>query len=274
MGSATATVSSSPVKTFWQARPVKYTYPGGRFRVEELITPWDLYMEGALFGNSVGMALHQLLVKNQLERIFSLRSTDDGFPVCDIITRPEKAPGVSFSFSPRRVLNTSNPMIVDDQKLIVLDVVAAQGKRAGEPILNMVKEFYLSMGGRLSGEHPQGYVYTEKKDVKRWRKIIDADVLLDMVIATKPTPEMVKSARESYIHVPVAEVAIELLCMRYWEELHVHGDEPLGKEVIEWLLENPDDVPTTLSVYGHTDEAKELWAKIEKLYAEKVRKKK
>src|SRR5690242_1500955 len=96
--------TESPVKIFWQERPVKYTLEVGNdyhFTVEEVKTPWDLYLEGGIFDSEIGDTFHQTMVQNHMERIFSLRN-EFGSPVCDIITKPEKAPDLDFTYGARR----------------------------------------------------------------------------------------------------------------------------------------------------------------------------
>src|SRR5438477_615837 len=123
MGNQTATESPNRLEIFWQDRSVKYTFPGGHYLVEELKTPWDLYVEGRYFNSPVGDASHQIFVKNGMERYFSIRHKE-GIPVCDIITRPESAPTLSYDWGPRRIFRTSNPMTVDGQKLVVMEVIS------------------------------------------------------------------------------------------------------------------------------------------------------
>jgi hypothetical protein len=269
MGNQTTATPKNPVKIFWQARPVKYVFPGGRYVVEEAKTPWDLYVEGRFLGSHLGDEFHVLMVKHGMERIFSIR-TDMGLPICDIITKPVNAPTLSLVYGARRVLHTDVPMEVDGEKLVVLEVTAQKGNRAPDPLIRLAKDFYLAMGGRLDEKFPNGLLYSDKKDIKLWRKIVGMDILLDIMISSKPITEASKRLKPNLtIHAPNAELAIFLLGTRYWDRCHLQGDDPWTEEVLSHIEKESEDLPYNMSVYGHTNAAKSLYKRVEALYVTK-----
>lgn len=269
MGTDTATVSSqssSAVKIFWQDRPVKYTYEGGHIRVEELKTPWDVYVEGRYFDSPISGTLHQVLIKTGLERVFSIRNAD-GVPVCDIVTRPQNAPPLSLLWGARRAFHTSSPMTVDGQKLIVMDVVGSKGVRVAEPLIKLAKEFFLAHGGVLRGEHPSGLIYTDRREIKRWKKVVDFEILLDIMIASKPIKKAEQMMLPDTVQAPNAEVAIELLSSRNWYRCFINVDDPWTDQVIDFLENYPEEQPPTIRVYGSGPRFKPNFDRITAMYA-------
>jgi hypothetical protein len=267
MGHQAVAPAESPVTIYWQARPVKYTFPGGRFVIEEVKTPWDLYVEGEFFGNHLGDEFHVLAVRYGAERIFSLR-TDSGIPQCQIITKPLNAPALSLIYGARRVFHTNNPMTVDGEKLVVLDIIAKSGRRAADPILGLAKDFYLAMGGRLDGSLPTGLIYTSKRDIKRWRNVVDANVILDIMISANPIKEALDKMAPDTVHVQNAELAIYMLGARYWNRAFIQCDDPFVKEVVDYMENERDDQPYNMSLYGRSPEARQLQERLKKMYEE------
>lgn len=268
MGSQAASTAESPVRIFWQDRPVKYKLNTGEkiYTVEEVKTAWDLFVEGALFGSEVGDELHQVMVREGMERIFSIR-TDEGKPLCDIITKPVAAPSLDFTYGARRIFHTSTPMTVDGQKLIVLDVVGRRGNRPNDSIIKLARDFYLSQGGRLNEEHPNGLVYTDRKDVKRWRKIVDADVIVDLVISEKPLKEIDKRIRKDTFHATTLPMAKALLDRRFWDVCHIDGDMEWAGEVLDYIEADWDNRPQGIYVYGGGERSKAILQRAKDLYA-------
>lgn len=268
MESAAATTKPS-VEIFWQARPVKYNFPGKAFSVEEVKTPWDLYVEGRYFDSPVGDELHQMLVRNGVERIFSIR-TAKGTPQCDIICLPEGAPAISLAYALRRVFKTSYPMEVDGQKLIVCDVTAGRGSRATDQMIKFAEDFYLSNGGRLRGEHPNGFVYAERSEIRRWRRVLDQDIQIDLMISSKPIKEATERPdfEQDTMWAPNAEIAIALLQSRYWRRCYINGEDEWSAEIVDYMDANIDDMPYRLVVCGHNDHSKMIYNRV-KILCEK-----
>lgn len=263
MGSQAANTAENPVKVFWQDRPVKYTIHRAEreYTVEELRTPWDLYVEGSIFSSEVGDVLHQVMVANRMERIFSIRNIE-GHPLCDILTAPEGKPLLDFSYGARRVFLTSSPMTVDGEKLVVMDVISRRGNRAADPVVSLAKDFYLAMGGQLRGEHPNGLVFQNKQDVKQWRKIVDADIKLDLMISAEPIKG--QGIKANTWHAPTLAMAKSLLDARYWAKLHLNGDEDWACEVLSYIERDAETMPDRIIVYGG-DKARELMPRVYKL---------
>jgi hypothetical protein len=259
--------TTNPLRIFWQNRSVKYTFPGGRYVVEEVKSPWDLYVEGQFFQSHLGDEFHILMVKHGMERIFSIRS-DVGMPQCDIITKPANAPTLSLAYGARRVLHTGIPMEVDGEKLIVLEITATRGNRAPEPLLRLARDFYLAMGGRLTEEFPNGLIYSDRKDIKMWNKVGSADVLLDIMLSTKPIVEALPNLKPNLtIHIPNAELAIFMLGIRYWDRCFFQTDDPWTEEVLAHIEKVPEDMPYNMTVYGRPEAIERIKPRIQALYA-------
>lgn len=263
MGSQAANTAESPVTIFWQDRPVKYKINRNEriYTVEELRTPWDLYVEGSIFSSEVGDVLHQVMVANRMERIFSIRN-ESGHPICDILTTPEGAPLLDFSYGARRVFLTSAPMTVDGEKLIVMDVISRRGNRAADPVVGLARDFYLAMGGQLRGEHPNGLVYQDKHDIKQWRKIVDADIKVDLMVSSEPIHS--QGIKANTWHATSLAMAKSLLDARYWAKLHLNGDEDWACEVLAHIERDRDAMPDRIVVYGG-DKARELMPRVFKI---------
>lgn len=275
MGAQSASVKEpeNRLEIFWSTRPVKFTFPSGLIHVEEVKTPWDLYVESRFFDSPIGTTFHQTLVKHGLERIFSIRDKA-GIPACDIITRPEDAPQYNFAWGMRRVFKTSCPMVVDGQRLIVLEVTAQKGHRAEEPILGLAKQFFLSQGGVLRGEHPNGLIYTNKREIRRWRNIIDENVVLDMMVGSKPIKEAQKHLAPDTVFVPNADIAIELFGVRYWYRCHINADDEWTDKILDYLERNPEDQPNVIEVYGNGPRFKKFFARADAMMSKPLPEKK
>ena len=270
MGSQTVSQSKDTLtRMFWQERPVKWTISTNddeKFHLEEVKTPWDLFIEGAIFDSEVGDTMHQTLVQNHLERIFSVRN-EDGLPICDIITKPEKAPLLDFKYGARRVFNTSSPMTIDGEKLIVLDVVGIKGSRVKGPVLQLAKAIFLGNGGRLDEEHPNGLIYSEKKDIKHWRRIVESEVLLDLIISSKPLKEVDDNIKRTAWCASNLEVAKTLIDQRYWNKFHLNGDDIWAKDILDYIEADEDAAPQGIIVYGG-DNARVLYERVKRFYEE------
>lgn len=259
---SSAAESPNSLKLFWQERPVKYEFPGGRYRVEEVKAPWDLFVEGRYFDTSVGQEFHQILVRNKVERIFSIRATDTGIPICSIITKPKDMPAISFIWGPRRVFRTSSPITIDKQELVVQEVIGHQGYRAADPIVNLAQDFFVAQGGVLSEEHPRGVIFTDKKQGARWKDVVDQKVKIDIMISTDPIKEAEADIDPFFtIRAPNMELALLLFSGRYWKKCYINGEEELAEQVIAHMEKEKEDRPNSITVYGKGDQVNALFAR-------------
>lgn len=251
MGNQTATPSEAEcVKLFWQERPIKYSFEGGKYQAEEVQTPWDLFVEGEYFQHSIGSEIHQVLVKNKMERIFSIRSTDKGTPVCTIITKPQDAPLTNLKYGVRRVFNSDVPMTIDGEQLTLLEIIADRGTRAPGPILRLAKDFYLSQGGVLTEEHPNGLAFKDHKVMKRWREIMDAKGKPDIIISSKLPNSLKVRVPPLTAHASNLEVALILLRASYWDKCYINGEEDWLSEVATHMEKNSEDQPNSISMFS------------------------
>jgi len=265
--------STSSISPYWQERPVKYAFPGGEVLVEEVKTPWDIFTEGRWVGSPIGNEFHQILVKNGIERIFSIRNPK-GEPYCQILTKTAGSPVVSIDWAPYRGLLTSSPMTIDGQKLIVLDVISQGARHVDGPLLKLAKDFFISQGGILRGEHPNGLVFSDPKTIKEWTAITEKRVKSDLMISTKPIhdDEIRKVMRPHTSHAPNLELALLLLSSRYWHRCYLNSDEEWIFDVVAQMENDPDDQPHIINVCGRGDRSTALFERVKAMY-EKGKKK-
>lgn len=261
--------SKDSLGCYWQERPIKYIFPNGEILVEEVKTPWDIYTEGRWLGSPIGNEFHQILVKNGMERIFSIRNSK-GEPYCEVLTRPKGAPMVNVDWASFRGLNTSSPMTIDDQKLIVLDVIGKGARRVDKPLMKLAQEFFVSQGGVLRNEHPNGLVFSEPKIVKQFQAILDKNVKIDLMISSKPIrgEDIRKLWRAHTAHATNLELALLLLSSRYWHRCHINGDEEWTSDVVAQMEDDKDDQPSIINIYGHSDHAKALFERVTIMYGQ------
>jgi hypothetical protein len=262
-----STKSTDSIMPYWQENAIKFVFPGERMGVEEIKTPWDLYVEGRWQNSSIGNEFHQALVRNGVERIFSIRDAHRR-PYCEILTRPQESPVVSIDWAPRRGLNTSSPMTIDGQKLIVLDVIAMGGRRVEGPVLQLAKDFFLSQGGVLRGEHPNGLVFSDPKTVREWQAIVEKNVKIDLVISSHriKDKEFQRLRRPHIVHGTNLELAVLLLESRYWHRCHLNGDEEWISNVVAHMENEKDDQPAIINVYGKSDHAKAIFERVKTMF--------
>lgn len=281
MGNTSTTdAPSSLAPIFWQDRPRVYAMEEtnhGKIFIEEVKTPWDLYIEGVIFDSQIGDTHHQNLVANKMVRIFSLRN-EEGNPMCNVLTKPEKAPDLDLYYGARRVFNTSAPMTIDGEPLVVLDVLGKHGIRVKQPLLGLAKAFFLGNGGRLNGEHPNGLIYNTKRDIKRWRSIAEADTLADIVISESPLRGISSKLRSNTFYARSAAVAKSLLDERYWDYCHINGCDPWVADVVAHMEADPEAVPNHITVWNDPKSennhlAPIIYARVQSIYDNKNKRK-
>jgi hypothetical protein len=239
MGRSQSTTESSLKVVPWQTRDIKFQIGIDPLFVEEVREPWDLWVESAYLHNSFGAPLHQLSVKNGLERIFSVRSYGSRMPLFDILTMPVGARTLSTYWSMKRGLKTSSPMTIDGQDLIVLDVLGDGEKRANKAYLAIAKAFFVARGGKLNNEHTNNLAVTTEEDVTTWTRIVHNELLENLFISsTKPKP-----GEHFVVHAVSAEEAVALLRVRYWWKMVLDADDPDAEHVLDHLSAYKIDRP-------------------------------
>jgi hypothetical protein len=215
----------------WQTRDIKFQIGTDPLFVEEVREPWDLWVESAYLQNSFGAPIHQLSVKNGLERIFSVRTLSNRMPLFDILTMPVGARHLSTYWCTKRGLKTSSPMTVDGQELIVLDVLQKGEKKANKAYIEIAKAFFTARGGRLNNEHSNNLAIQDKADVKTWTRIVHNELLENLFISSsKPKPN-----EPFLVHAISAEEAIASLRVRYWWKMTLDADNQDAEYVLDHL---------------------------------------
>lgn len=267
--------NSNRLTLYWQDCSVVYSFPGGKLQVEEVKAPWDLFLEGTFFSSPIPAdEFHQILIKNGIERIFSIRETEKRIPLCTILTKPKDAPVLSFGWGARRVFRTSVPMTINKEKLIVLDVLEDKGRRASAQNLRFAEQFYLANGGKLKGEHPNCLVWKTHKEIETWRSIVELRTKLDIMASETILSEAKKEEKFSpdTVLTPNAQLTILMLSQRNWNKLHINGDEVWAPEVIDHMQRNPNDQPSKITVWGTTPRADEIFEQVTALFSKEPKK--
>lgn len=242
----------------WQTKLVKHVF-GEEFIIEEVRTPWDLYLEGRILQNSVRNPEHIQLVRDNQERIFSIRNANRD-PLADIITMPVGADRKDSYWPAIRRLRTSCPMTVDDQQLIVLDVIDKLDLVADTQYVNLAKEFFLANGGQLNNEHATPLIHTSKKKVKEWKESKTGRFNL----AVGPR----KIDKEEALADDIESAHLLLTYCSPFYEVHFDIDTPWVTEVIEFMLKNKQTWPKNNWIfYGDGKKGKEWVAKVNKARA-------
>lgn len=248
----------------WIGKETKYQIGPAPLYVEEVKEPWDLWMESAYMQSSLGGVFHQTLIKNGLERLFSIRS-NKRTPLCDILTMPVDARQLSTYWCTKRTLKTSSPMTIDGQELIVLDVFQQQEKRASDPFLGLARTFFKAHGGQLNDEHPNGLAISDKHEVHIWHEIAANRTLENILVSSK---ELFK---EKYlVHATTLEETIVLLRVKYWWNMYLDGDEPWAEQVIDHMISIASDKPRNLTILGSGEKVAALKTRGEELMHDKV----
>lgn len=223
----------------WQERNLVYKFTKGEWaglRVELVQAPWDLFLESCFLQTSFGDAFHVSAVKENTEVILSIRD-EKREPIADIITMPVKAKRYDAYWPKIRVLKTSQPMTINDQKLIVLDVVGKDEKRS-KICVALVRELFLKYGGVLDNEFPNGLTIPEGKALKHWKKIWSGDKPHNLCISSK-SAYMKETQTQAYS----LQTAIETLRSGSFDEIYINVDEPWADRVWDYLKMNRSDRP-------------------------------
>jgi hypothetical protein len=233
------------IKTMpWQGKGIKYAFPNSGLVVEEIRDPWDLLVESKYLNNNLADPVHVLAIQNGIERIFSIRDKDRRVPLADILTMPVNGRNLDPFWATQRVLKTSNPMKVDGQELIVLDVLQ-NDTRASKYWRAYAAEFFEAKGGILGNEHPHCLALNSKKEIKKWGRLSKGKDLPNMLIANKPAYRNIV-----HCHATTKEEALALLERSFIGWLYVCVDDAWTKEVIDHLEKEIMDRPEHYMFYG------------------------
>ena len=229
----------------WQGKSIKYAFPKSSLVVEEIKDPWDLLIESKYLNNDlISEPVHVLAVQNGIERIFSVRDKDRRVPLVDILTMPVGGRNLDPFWATQRILKTSHPMIVDGQKLIVLDVLQ-NNVRASKHWIAYAAEFFQAKGGVLDNEHPYSLALNSKKERKKWGRLSKGKDLPNMLIANKLAYEDIV-----HCHATTREEALALLERSFIGWLYVCVNDDWTKEVIDHLEKEIMDRPEHYMFYG------------------------
>lgn len=246
------------IKTIpWQGKALKYKFPNSPLIVEEVIEPWDLFLESKYLGNDLGDELHVLAVQSRIERIFSIR---DGSrrPLVDVLTMPENARSLSAYWSMIRVFRTSYPMTIDGEKLIVLEVLR-NNVRASRNLQELAKKFFVAMHGQFHNEWPHYVALATKDERKRWHKMCRGKTRPVLLVGTQPAYQHLIDC-----HAATPEEAIALLRVSFFDRMYLNVDDKWTDEVMNHLQKVAIDRPHQFLFYGDKKKVEESCIRVRK----------
>lgn len=224
----------------WEESNLIYKFTKGNYagiRIEEVKTPWDLFLEACFLQTTFGEAFHITTIEEGKEVIFSIR---DGKrePMADIVTMPVKTKRYDSYWPIIRIFKTSKPMTVNGQELIVLDVVGTNGRRASKNCVSLAQTFFIEHGGILGGEHPNGLTLPEGKALNKWKKVWNGQKANNLCIGSKAAFVIETQSQAFNLN-----MAISMLSANTYEEVYICVDEPWMELVMEHMKVNHPDRP-------------------------------
>jgi hypothetical protein len=242
-------VTKSPDEIPWEQRNVKYIFPGNHLVVEEVISPWDLLVESRYVGSILGTPIHQIAVRHGLERIFSIRQARNRLPLADILTRPVGARVLLPYWEHRRGLQTSSPLTIDNQDLLVVDVLK-DNKFAPEPLIQLARTFFVGRGGILNEEHPTGCTLTAPGDIKKWTRIYSGKWTGDLLCGNLPDNlETVPVDLSQTTQVLDIDEAQALMRIKFFQTIFLDVREKWIPNVLDHLWAYAEDKPKLLFLF-------------------------
>jgi hypothetical protein len=245
----------------WEHKNVKYIFPGGHLVVEEILSPWDLFVESRYIGTVLGTPVHQISVQHGLERIFSIRQARNRLPIVDILTRPVGARVLLPYWEHCRGLQTSNTFTIDGQDLLVIDVIK-NNRRAPEQLLNLARAFFIGRGGILGDEHPTGCALTNQRDIQRWIKVYSGKWTGDLLCGNMPENlETVPIDLLQTTQVLDIDEALTLMRIKFFNTIYLDVRETWIPDVLAHLWAYPEDKPKGLFLFPIVDPQCEILLK-------------
>lgn len=255
----------------WEERKVKYIYPDKPLVIEEVKTPWDLLVEARYTGSLLGSPIHQISVRNGLERIFSIRQNINRIPLAQILTRPVGARVLLPYWEHMRTLNTSNTFNIDKQDLMVIDVL--QGiKRANEPILDLARQFFVGRGGVLGGEHPSGCVIENNKEFQKWKSVWSDQWGSDLLCGNWPQEPEAEPKVDRFRTTQALDTdeALALVRLKFFETVYLDVRESWITRILDHFDIYLTDRPKTIYLYsGDENERNSLLKRAQKIMDKK-----
>jgi hypothetical protein len=235
----------------WLEKVVKFQVKAGPYRgykIEEVRVPWDLFIEGRLVGTNLGDEKHVSLVTENQERIFSLRNQHRE-PEASIVCIPPDSEVMKESWTKERILKTSKTMIIDDQPLRAITILARHGgKTVPSDMIKVFGEFFQEYGGILDNEWPGGMI------IKKEEKKKSEDKGWNLCVASK-----LQLTNDCSTHRFHAKEAIQALKSSTYDDVYLWANDEWMEEVVEYLKNNPKDAPKrTLYVFGDKSKRRKL----------------
>lgn len=185
----------------------------------------------------MGLPEHIGWVQEGKEVVFSLRNHERE-PMADIVCMPFPIVRYDGYWSKLRTLKTSKPMIVDNKKLIVLDVIGSSFQTPSASINEIVKEFYLKMGGKLDDEWPYGVAFKKYKDIKRWQKSSHLYTTWNLCISSS-----IAFVKECQTQAFNFRQATDLL-KGIFDDIYLNVDDPWAEDIMKYWEKHPRDRET------------------------------